>query len=533
MTRGVLTGRVCALLVMALGSFQMPAHGQTACAPAWVPTFGHSPGAGLDGSAESLATFDDGTGPALYAGGSFKTANGVNVLRIAKWDGTHWAPVGNGLDNVGGVLSMASFDDGSGNALYVGGTFETASGVPAPGIAKWNGSTWSGVGGGLTGGFLLSVWALAVFDDGSGPALYATGNFDTAGGVVVHHVARWNGSSWSALGSGLGADALGHALAVFDDGSGPALYVGGTFSSAGGVPVAGLARWNGSTWSAVGDLSGTGGFFPPEVLAMAVVHETAGTALYVGGGFLHAGSIPVANLLRWDGSAWSDVGGGVKNTSSSSPVVTALAAFNDGSGTALHVGGMFNKAGTISAANIAKWNGTSWSRLGNGVNGAVDALASVNDGSGPALIAAGDFTNTPDSADSHVAKWKGCPLQTWNDLGFALPGAGGAPLLEGTGTLEPGTSLVLSLTHAAPSSASVLLLSDTSIPAPFKGGTLVPVPALFALPLMTDAAGAIVIPYAAWPAGASGLSLYFQYAIQDGGAIGGIALSNALRADVP
>ena len=54
------------------------------------------------------------------------------------------------------------------------------------------------------------VLALTVFDDGSGPALYAGGRFTTAGGLPANNIARWSGSSWSALGAGvnLGVSAL-------------------------------------------------------------------------------------------------------------------------------------------------------------------------------------------------------------------------------------------------------------------------------------------------------------------------------------
>ncbi|TVQ64130.1 MAG: hypothetical protein EA378_00145, partial [Phycisphaerales bacterium] len=80
-----------------------------------------------------------------------------------------------------------------------------------------------------------AIRAMAVFNDESGPALYAGGSFTTAGGVEVNRVARWNGSAWSALEgpSGIGVNGTVRALAVFDDGSGPALYAGGYFSTAG------------------------------------------------------------------------------------------------------------------------------------------------------------------------------------------------------------------------------------------------------------------------------------------------------------
>ncbi len=74
--------------------------------------------------------------PALYAGGTFAVAGGVPASRIAKWDGTQWSAIGSGMKNV--VHQLTVFDDGSGPALYAGGNFTTAGGVTAVGrIAAW------------------------------------------------------------------------------------------------------------------------------------------------------------------------------------------------------------------------------------------------------------------------------------------------------------------------------------------------------------------------------------------------------------
>lgn len=87
------------------------------------------------------------------------------------------------------------------------------------------------------------VHALVVFNDGSGPALYAGGTFLRAAGVTVNRVAHWDGADWSALEGpgGIGADGTGAsrvgALAIFDDGGGPAPFAGGDFGTAGGVTV--------------------------------------------------------------------------------------------------------------------------------------------------------------------------------------------------------------------------------------------------------------------------------------------------------
>ncbi len=125
------------------------------------------------------------------------------------------------------------------------------------------------------------------------------------------------------------------------------------------------------------------------------------------------------------------------------------------------------------------------------------------------------------------------PESAWTNLGSALPGTAGLPLSSGTGTLAAGAPMSLSLVHAAPSAPALLFLALASTPTPFKGGMLVPVPPLHSMPLSTDGSGEHQIALAAWPSGASGLSLYVQYAIQDAGAAKGVALSNALRGDVP
>src|SRR5947208_6533990 len=82
----------------------------------------------------------------------------------------------------------------SGSDLYAGGDFTTAGGSAANYITKWNGSSWSA----LSSGMNSDVFALAV----SGSDLYAAGWFTTAGGSAANHIAKWNRSSWSALGSG-------------------------------------------------------------------------------------------------------------------------------------------------------------------------------------------------------------------------------------------------------------------------------------------------------------------------------------------
>jgi hypothetical protein len=388
-------------------------------------------GSGLTGGGKNvlaLAGFDDGGGPALYAGGNIGSAGGVTAAGIAKWDGSTWAALGSGLNNA--VYSLAVFDDGGGPALHAAGLFTSAGGVMASHIAKWDGSTWAALGSGL-GGSSSNVLALAVFDDGGGPALYAGGTFTTAGGVAANHIAEWDGSSWSALGSGMNSGGYVRALTVFDDGGGPALYAGGDFTKAGGLTANHVARWNGSSWAALGSGTNSG------VSALTVFDDGAGPMLHAGGKFTTAGGVVANRIAKWDGSSWAPLGSGMGANQ-----VLALAVFDDGGGPMLVAGGDFTTAGGMAASRIARWDGASWAALGTGMNDEVHALAVFDDGGGPALHAGGDFTTAGGVAVSRIAKWDGA---SWAPLGSGTNGdvyaltafdSGGLPALFAGGVFQ-------------------------------------------------------------------------------------------------
>jgi hypothetical protein len=133
----------------------------------------------------AFTVFDDGDGPALYAGGHFTTAAGLTVNRIAKWDGAQWSPLGSGVS--ASVRALTVYDDGQGPALYAAGLFPSAGGQPVGAIARWDGAAWSALAGGVSGG---PIHSLAVHDDGSGPRLFAGGTFTSASGAGAVLVAE-------------------------------------------------------------------------------------------------------------------------------------------------------------------------------------------------------------------------------------------------------------------------------------------------------------------------------------------------------
>jgi trimeric autotransporter adhesin len=375
-----------------------PVHAQPGeCEPNWVATFGPLPGANL--GIHAMAVFDDGKGAALYAGGDFTIVGGVHANRIAKWNGSDFEPLEKGVNET--ISSMIVFDDGSGPALYAGGLFTQAGGNPASHIAKWNGTTWSQVGGGVTGGPSdVYIESMIVFDDGNGPALYVGGIFGAAGGIPCANIARWDGNAWSPVESGFPNQAV-RSLAVYNDGSGDALYAGGSQNF--------LKRWNGVSWLTVG------GGVNSHVFALEVFDDGTGQgpALYAGGAFTIAGGVQANRIAKWNGNSWSAVGDGFSPTGNG--WVYELQVFNDGTGSALYAGGGFITSGKTVVNGIAKWDGAGWTPLGTGANIGVNTLCGFDDGKGfgSVLYAGGAFTEIGNVAVNRIAKWDGA---SWNAL---------------------------------------------------------------------------------------------------------------------
>jgi trimeric autotransporter adhesin len=385
------TGAIGLVLAMWAGGL---AFGGAACQPQWDHAIGQP---GFDGWINALAVYDDGTGPALYAGGQFTTAGGQPASRVAKWDGTQWSGLGLGVNGV--VYALAVYDAGDGPELYVGGDFTSAGGETAWRIARWNGTRWSTVGTGAT----AMVLALTVFDPGTGPALYAGGLFQAIGGILGRGLGRWNGTQWSTVGGGVSGFTSGvHALSVFDDGAGPALYVGGDFNTVDIFPANRVARWSGSQWSALG------AGFNNIVRCFAEFDDQngGGPALYAGGYFTMSGGQATTFIAKWDGSQWNPVGTGANNW------IDAMAVYDDGSGSgpALFVAGGFTMAGGQSALRIAKWTGSQWVSLGSTMNYETAALAAYDDGSGggPALYVGGRFESAGGQLANRIAALRAC-----------------------------------------------------------------------------------------------------------------------------
>jgi hypothetical protein len=214
----------------------------------------------------------------IIAVGTFTSAGGVaNTNKVAKWAGA-WSSISSGFTGTEirtAVVSPAGI-------LYVGGVFTNIGGVAATNVAQYNPVTglWSAVGAGIVAGGVSALLAV-------GSSVYAA--------VENTGVQKFNGSSWSNIGTAAGGGADPRALAVDSAGN---IYASGDFTSIGGVNANYIAKYNGVTWSPLG--SGLNNSVNQNGLSF----DSKGL-LYAGGEFTQAGGIatPTGSAI-WNGSAW-------------------------------------------------------------------------------------------------------------------------------------------------------------------------------------------------------------------------------------
>ena len=379
------------------------------------------------------------SGDTVYFGGDFDRAGGVRASGIVMWirsdDSWHRLGDASGRDGVNGMVRTLSVIDGD---LYVGGDFDSAGGVAARNIALWDGSAWHPVGNGLP----VLVSSIALHD---GDPVAAGDNTPSSGMSDTYPFAwRLEGSLWvPMLGGGVPVAGVIQDLAVDRLGR---LVVNaiGTFADSGARQFASFAwnaasaRWEpltapepvyrlhsmdrradgrlvsiGSTSQSDGTMRlliledsvwavSQGSTLPGDLLPaterFSDLITAQGDTLYVTGKYLHMpGAQPGNDVLRWDGSTWSGLGQGLAYEGN------ALAW----SGGDLLVGGRFSRAGDTTAFSIARWAGGRWYPVGDGVSGGIVQMQSVHVGRGGALWVSGAFNRIGDVPANGIARWDG------------------------------------------------------------------------------------------------------------------------------
>jgi len=306
----------------------------------------------------------------VVVAGTFLSAGGISASGIAAWDGAEWSPF---TPTLTGIRALTVYQ----GKLIAAGTF-LKSGLNR--IAAWDGAAWQPMGSGFDG----LVSSLAVYNGD----LVASGLFGMSGTTPVNRIARWDGTSWQAVGGGL-SDAANSLVQFGDD-----LIAGGNFLSAtnDGLPVTAtrIARWNGTAWSAMSE------GFDKAPTSLQVVHGV----LYAGGQFLASGARTLKYLAQWDGNAWQPVGAGPNNS------VYAMTSFRG----RLYIGGQFTQVGSLPADSFAWWDGQAWHATSDNFNDWIMTLSATDD----RLFAGGFFTFINGLRVNRVASWD---ETAWDCLG--------------------------------------------------------------------------------------------------------------------
>ncbi|MBN9693982.1 MAG: Ig-like domain-containing protein [Verrucomicrobia bacterium] len=344
----------------------------------------------------------------VYVAGVFADGPGVGRLRNGVW--TFLGAAARSENSDARVLTLLH----DGTNVLAGGNFTSISGVPAVGVARWDGTAWSALAEGIdtttTAGFNFEVRALAMFQG----QLIAGGRFRRAGGIEAKNVARWDGTAWLAcpldfpvfgLTQGIGGrpandtSEVVNALAASDT----TVWIGGEFQ----FPGRNLASWNGSKI-----LSGPGlqqsSFDGGAIFGLSV----AGNDLLAVGRFTRTalGSPISRSVARWDGAEWKPVGGGVSGDD-----VRAIGVMED----SVWVGGSVrfgedSTGGGTSANGLVRFQGDQWLTPQVGLQ--IGETSPQNSGSVSGLVVrgkqiwvVGDFTWSGGLVAPYVALWEQVP----------------------------------------------------------------------------------------------------------------------------
>jgi hypothetical protein len=287
---------------------------------------------------------------------------------VMRWSGFEWIELGTYSESPYGndaVLAMTELD----GDLVVGGWLHEIEGVPVSAVARWDGATWSPMGTAITD-------RLYQFERFQGD-LYA---------ACFEGLFRWNGTDWDVV-PGTESHRV-ESLTVHGD----ALVVGGSFSTIATATSRNIAAWNGTTWTSFTDL----GVQYEDVLALA----SDGTTLYAGGEYTATEGLPISGIARWTGSNWENMGGpGLGVIDADENTVRAFVPF----GGELVVAGAMPGWGTVALHGIGLLEADRWVPLGDGFDDVVTSVA-VYDGD---LYAGGYFLQSGASPTPKLARWNG------------------------------------------------------------------------------------------------------------------------------
>ncbi len=221
----------------------------------------------------------------LLVGGLYSTIGVDSLSSLAAFDGQGWHDAFGTQDFFRGKQNAVSSFQEYNNELYIAGNIDNLGTMKE--IMKWDGNSWTDVGGGIGGGGMCHINDLEVYQG----ELFVGGYFNEADGSPGNNIARWNGVRWSNVGEGLGQGQV-FKLYTFEG----RLYASGQFQTAGGVPATFIAFWDGTGWCSFG------GSIDNVITGMAAYQGD----LYVAGGFWTMNADSIRGIAKWIGGNYVD-----------------------------------------------------------------------------------------------------------------------------------------------------------------------------------------------------------------------------------
>ncbi len=181
----------------------------------------------------------------LYAAGNLMSIDGVNVQRIARYDGVSWEPVQGGVNGEARQMVTMRSMSGGDDTIVLNGDFDRIIGdseIEVSGMAVYDGDSWSKIEPELDGA-ALRLRRMLVYETRQGHVLFAAGQPDMDPRGILNSIGAWDGENWFQLDNGIGGGpAEVWSMDIFQESGGPVLYVMGFFNRAGDIGVDGFAR---------------------------------------------------------------------------------------------------------------------------------------------------------------------------------------------------------------------------------------------------------------------------------------------------
>ena len=184
---------------------------------------------------------------------------------LARWDGTSWSSLGDGGWESINALALA----------HNGDLLVAYNQPPGARVMRWDGATWTQLGSGS------SDWRIYALHVGQNGELFAGGQFPV--------VASWNGSQWTPIGNPQ-LFFPGNVWAIERLPNGDIIAAGTHYPF---PPGNNIARWNGSAWQLLGSGVLQNGNVEAFVLGLATL---ADARIAVVGDFVMANGSPAPYL---------------------------------------------------------------------------------------------------------------------------------------------------------------------------------------------------------------------------------------------